>query len=82
VFNQYTDQRQKINCVGVFWLQVMPPFDPEMVEPVQERLAAKGVELCLGDGLKAFEQQVGRDASHIGSAMCSILWCAAPAVRL
>jgi NADPH-dependent 2,4-dienoyl-CoA reductase/sulfur reductase-like enzyme len=45
-------------------LQVMPPFDPEMVEPVQERLAAKGVELCLGDGLKAFEQQVGRDASH------------------
>jgi NADPH-dependent 2,4-dienoyl-CoA reductase/sulfur reductase-like enzyme len=41
-------------------LQVMPPFDPEMVEPVQERLAAKGVELCLGDGLKSFEQQVGQ----------------------
>jgi hypothetical protein len=31
-----------------------------MVEPIQERLAAKGVTLCLGDGLKAFEQQVGQ----------------------
>lgn len=38
--------------------QVMPPFDSEMVEPVQERMVAKGVNLCLGDGLKAFEQRV------------------------
>lgn len=29
-------------------LQIMPPFDPEMVEPMQEKLRAKGVELCLG----------------------------------
>jgi hypothetical protein len=49
--------------------------------------AAKGVELCLGDGLKAFEQQVGFEQQ-----LCSVIitlhmmyrieWCAAPAVQL
>ncbi|WIA16691.1 hypothetical protein OEZ85_013349 [Tetradesmus obliquus] len=48
--------------------QVMPPFDPEMVEPVHERLAAKGVELCLGDGLKAFEQQAGGNGLVVHTA--------------
>lgn len=35
--------------------QVMPPFDPEMVEPAHERLRAAGVELHLGDGVAGFE---------------------------
>lgn len=34
--------------------QIMPPFDREMVEPMQDRLRAKGVELCLGDSVKGF----------------------------
>eukprot|EP00775_Hariotina_reticulata_P002903 gene2903-3191_t len=36
--------------------QVMPPFDPEMVQPVHEKLQQKGVKLHLGDGVKAFKQ--------------------------
>jgi NADPH-dependent 2,4-dienoyl-CoA reductase/sulfur reductase-like enzyme len=36
----------------------MPPFDPEMVQPAHEILKAKGVELCLGDGVAGFEQKV------------------------
>jgi hypothetical protein len=36
--------------------QVMPPFDIEMVEPLQERMRAKGVQLHLGDGVAGFEQ--------------------------
>lgn len=35
--------------------QVMPPLDPEMAEPLHERLRAKGVDLRLNDGLAAFE---------------------------
>lgn len=37
--------------------QIMPPFDPEMVQPAQELLKSKGVELCLGDGLAGFAQE-------------------------
>jgi hypothetical protein len=36
-------------------VQIMPPFDPEMVQPMQEKLKAKGVELCLGDSVKGFK---------------------------
>jgi NADPH-dependent 2,4-dienoyl-CoA reductase/sulfur reductase-like enzyme len=32
----------------------MPPYDPEMVQPMQELLKAKGVRLMLGDSVKAF----------------------------
>lgn len=39
--------------------QVMPPFDIEMVEPLQERMRAKGVQLHLGDGVAGFEQAQG-----------------------
>ena len=39
--------------------QVMPPYDPEVVEPVHERLRAKGVELHLGDGVAGFEAGPG-----------------------
>ena len=42
--------------------QVLPPFDAEMVEPLERALAAEGVLLCLGDGLR----QIVPDAS--GSA--------------
>jgi hypothetical protein len=37
----------------------MPPFDIEMVEPLQERMRAKGVQLHLGDGVAGFEQAEG-----------------------
>lgn len=36
-------------------VQIMPPFDPEMVHPMQKKLKAKGVELCLGDSVKGFK---------------------------
>jgi NADPH-dependent 2,4-dienoyl-CoA reductase/sulfur reductase-like enzyme/rhodanese-related sulfurtransferase len=36
--------------------QVMPPVDPEIAVAVQEHLTAKGVSLCLGDAVAAFEQ--------------------------
>lgn len=39
--------------------QVMPPFDPEMVQPAHEVLQAKGVELCLGDGVAGFAEAAG-----------------------
>lgn len=35
-------------------LQIMPPYDAEMVQPMQELLKAKGVKLMLGDSVKAF----------------------------
>ncbi len=37
--------------------QVMPPLDPEMAAPLMEHLAAKGVELHLGDGLARIENR-------------------------
>ncbi len=37
--------------------QVMPPLDPEMAVPLTEHLAAKGVQLHLGDGLARIEEQ-------------------------
>ena len=39
--------------------QVLPPLDPEMAEPVQERLTLHGVKLALGDGVAAFERGAG-----------------------
>lgn len=36
--------------------QIMPPIDPEIATPIQEHLTAKGVSLCLGDGVAGFEQ--------------------------
>ncbi len=35
--------------------QVMPPLDPEMAEPIQEKLREKGVDLRLNDGAVSFE---------------------------
>jgi len=32
--------------------QVLPPMDPEMVVPLQQELASRGVQLQLGDGIK------------------------------
>ncbi|MGE5303966.1 MAG: FAD-dependent oxidoreductase [Alphaproteobacteria bacterium] len=37
--------------------QVMPPLDPEMAVPLMEHLAAKGVQLHVGDGLARIEQR-------------------------
>lgn len=34
--------------------QVMPPFDPEMVVPLMERMRTAGVELLLGDAVASF----------------------------
>ena len=39
--------------------QVMPPFDPEMAVPVQDHLAAKGVQVRVGDGLAGIEAGAG-----------------------
>ena len=39
--------------------QMMPPLDPEMAVPLMEHLAAKGVQLHLGDGLARIEQRDG-----------------------
>jgi NADPH-dependent 2,4-dienoyl-CoA reductase/sulfur reductase-like enzyme/rhodanese-related sulfurtransferase len=39
--------------------QVLPPLDPEMAHMVQTELARHGVDLHLGNGLKAFEQEGG-----------------------
>ena len=36
--------------------QVMPPLDPEMAHPVEERLRERGVDLRLGDRVAGFEQ--------------------------
>ncbi len=36
--------------------QVLPPLDPEMTEPMQQRLNDRGVKLALGDGVAAFER--------------------------
>ena len=36
--------------------QVMPPFDPEMVVPVQDHLVANGINLCLDDAVSGFYQ--------------------------
>jgi NADPH-dependent 2,4-dienoyl-CoA reductase/sulfur reductase-like enzyme/rhodanese-related sulfurtransferase len=36
--------------------QVMPPLDPEMAEPLHERLRSHGVDLRLNDGLASIEQ--------------------------
>jgi NADPH-dependent 2,4-dienoyl-CoA reductase/sulfur reductase-like enzyme/rhodanese-related sulfurtransferase len=36
--------------------QVMPPLDPEMAAPLQERLTAHGVSLSLNDAVAAFER--------------------------
>ena len=35
--------------------QLLPPLDPEMAFPVQERLSDEGVTLALGDGVAGFE---------------------------
>mmetsp|Transcript_26396 Transcript_26396/g.60010 ORF Transcript_26396/g.60010 Transcript_26396/m.60010 type:complete len:554 (-) Transcript_26396:78-1739(-) len=34
--------------------QVLPPMDPEMAEILHEHCKAKGVKLCLGDGVAGF----------------------------
>jgi len=39
--------------------QVMPPLDAEMAVPLMEHLAAKGVQLHLGDGLARIEERDG-----------------------
>jgi len=39
--------------------QVMPPLDPEMARPVEDRLRERGVDLRLGDGVAGFEQRAG-----------------------
>lgn len=57
----------------------MPPFDPEMVQPVQERLAAKGVELRLGDGVKGFEQLVRRSGMPCASVHRACIVCCSSA---
>jgi len=40
--------------------QVMPPLDPEMARPVQERLEKHGVKVALGDGVAGFEARDGQ----------------------
>ena len=40
--------------------QVMPPLDPEMAYPVEQRLREEGVDLRLGDAVSAFAERDGR----------------------
>lgn len=40
--------------------QVMPPIDAEMVAPVHEHLAAKGVKLALGSAVSGFATNEGK----------------------
>lgn len=40
--------------------QVMPPFDPEMAEPLHDHLGEHGVDLRLGDAVAGFEEENGR----------------------
>lgn len=35
--------------------QVMPPFDPEMAQLVQEHMESRGIVMALGDGVAGFE---------------------------
>jgi rhodanese-related sulfurtransferase len=46
--------------------QVMPPLDPEMAVPLMEHLAAKGVQLHLGDGLARIEARAGGGLVVVG----------------
>jgi NADPH-dependent 2,4-dienoyl-CoA reductase/sulfur reductase-like enzyme/rhodanese-related sulfurtransferase len=39
--------------------QLMPPLDPEMAAPLMEHLAAKGVQLHVGDGLARIDERQG-----------------------
>jgi NADPH-dependent 2,4-dienoyl-CoA reductase/sulfur reductase-like enzyme/rhodanese-related sulfurtransferase len=39
--------------------QLMPPLDPEVAAPLMEHLAARGVQLHLGDGLAGIEVHAG-----------------------
>ena len=47
--------------------QVMPPLDPEMAVPVEEHLAAHGIQLVLGDGVAGFEQSETQLRVHTAS---------------
>ncbi len=42
--------------------QVLPPMDPEMVVPLQEELASRGVQLQLGDGIKRIASDAAGNA--------------------
>ena len=48
--------------------QVMPPVDPEMAVPVAEHLAAKGVQLRLGDGLVGIEASANGGLSVVAES--------------
>lgn len=39
--------------------QVLPPLDPEMARPVEERLRSHGIDLRLGDGVSGFAPREG-----------------------
>lgn len=50
------------HCVTLVELvdQVLPPLDPEMARMVQEELACHGIDVRVGDGLKAIHTDSGR----------------------
>jgi NADPH-dependent 2,4-dienoyl-CoA reductase/sulfur reductase-like enzyme/rhodanese-related sulfurtransferase len=48
--------------------QVMPPLDPEMAIPLMEHLAAKGVQLHLGDGLARIEARADRGLAVVAES--------------
>ncbi len=47
--------------------QVMAPIDYEMAAQVHNHMRQKGVNLYLGDGVKAFEDQAGKTLVHLQS---------------
>lgn len=64
--------------------QVMPPLDPEMAAPLTQHLAAKGVQLHLGDGLARIEQHDGNTlivVSESGAQLAADLVILAIGVR-
>lgn len=47
--------------------QVMPPLDPEMAEPLHQKLRAAGVNLRLGDAVEAFATEGERVSARLKS---------------
>ena len=45
--------------------QILPPWDPEMVRPLEEHIREQGVTLKLGDSAQAFEEATADDAKLI-----------------
>jgi NADPH-dependent 2,4-dienoyl-CoA reductase/sulfur reductase-like enzyme len=55
--------------------QVMPNFDPEIIDRLQEFLTSKGVELHLGDAVRQFSQSSSRSGIKVLTRSGTSLEC-------